>query len=365
MSLFKNTYKRCMASDKLGVQILGALLQWRARAFWAFVLLVVPLSVGVSYIFAPEAPEQCLYLLGLNLLVWLIIKVCRTLTNVFILNRNDNGVTSCQIIILATMGLWFIGFVLIFDLQFNGRIVAAIGIIGAVLGWIFQDRVKGVIAFIHLRRHHLLNLGDWIKVPNLDVDGVVEKVTLTTVTFSNWDTTTSTIPIDKLQSEHFINLQNMAEGKTYGRKMQKCFTIDTSWIRPITDDEAERLKSGEHEINKYLSYDEMKAGVLNANLFRLYLHHWLMNNTNISHKPTLIVRWMDPKDSGMTLQVYAFLIDSNLATYEWKQSQIMEHIITSMEWFGLRLYQSPSAYDVSNSNIHIDNPVGDPVHIKW
>jgi miniconductance mechanosensitive channel len=82
-----------------------------------------------------------------------------------------------------------------------------------------------------------------------------------------------------------------------------------------------------------------------------------MNNTDISHKPNLIVRWMDPKDSGMTLQVYAFLIDSNLATYEWKQSQIMEHIITSMEWFGLRLYQSPSAYDVSNSNIHIDNPV--------
>jgi len=31
----------------------------------------------------------------------------------------------------------------------------------------------------------------------------------------------------------------------------------------------------------------------------------------------------------------------------------MEHIVESMGWFGLRLYQSPSAYDAGNSNIYI------------
>ena len=81
-----------------------------------------------------------------------------------------------------------------------------------------------------------------------------------------------------------------------------------------------------------------------------------MNNPRISHRPNLIIRWMDQKDSGMTLQVYAFITESDFSTFEWIQSEIIEHIITSMEWFGLRLYQSPSAYDVSNSNIHIDNP---------
>ena len=62
---------------------------------------------------------------------------------------------------------------------------------------------------------------------------------------------------------------------------------------------------------------------------------------------------MDQKDSGMPLQVYAFIVDSNLAAFEWQQSQIIEHIIKSMDWFGLRLYQSPSAFDVSNSNIYL------------
>ena len=356
MSLFKKTYRRCISSDKLGAQIFGALIQWRPKAFWAFVLLVIPISVGLSLILAPSSAIQCLLLIGLNLLVWMIIKVCRTLTEVFNLNKNDNGITSCQIIILATMGLWFVGFVLIFDLKFDGRVVAAMGIIGAVLGWIFQDRVKGVVSFIHLRRHHLLNIGDWIKVPKLNVDGRVEKVTLTSVTFSNWDTTTSTIPIDVLQSEHFVNLQNMSEGKTYGRRMVKSFTFDTSWIHPITEQEAKALRSGANGISACLSDNEIEVGALNANLFRLYLHHWLMNNPCISHRPNLMVRWMDPKDSGMELQIYAFIIDSDIATFEWQQSQIIEHVITSMSWFGMRLYQSPSAYDVSNSNIHIDNP---------
>ena len=78
-----------------------------------------------------------------------------------------------------------------------------------------------------------------------------------------------------------------------------------------------------------------------------------MNHKHISQQPRLIVRWMDQKDSGMPLQVYAFIVDSNIAAFEWQQSQIIEHIIKSMGWFGLRLYQSPSAFDVSNSNIYL------------
>ena len=345
MGLFDSIYRKNISSDKLGRQIVGALFQWRPRPFWAFVLLVTPFTIGLSLILSPGSFTPCLFLLGLNLLVWLIVKVCRALTSTFSLNRNDNGITVCQIVILAALGFWIIGFVLIFDIKSNGRLAAALGVIGAVLGWIFQDRVKGVAAFIHLRRNHLLNIGDWIRVPKLGVDGEIRKVTLTTVTLYNWDTTTSTIPISALSSEHFMNLQNMAEGKTYGREMVKAFTLDTEWIRPLDEAEVAQLQSGAHDIRNYLPEEELKTGALNAHLFRLYIYHWLMNNPCISHQPRLIVRWVEQKDSGMTLQINAFIPDSSWAEFEWKQSQIMEHIITSMDWFGMRLYQRPSAYD--------------------
>jgi len=351
MGLFERIYKKNISSDQLGRQIFGALVQWRPKSFWAFVLLVTPLCIGVSMILSPSSFTPCLYLLGLTLAIWLVVKVCHTLTGTYSLSRNDNGITICQIVLLAALGFWIIGFVLIFDINNNGRIAAAIGIIGAILGWIFQDRVKGVAAFLHLRRHHLLNIGDWIRVPKLGVDGEIKKVTLTSVTLYNWDTTTSTIPISALQAEHFINLQPMAEGKTYGREMLKAFILDSEWIRPLTETEIERLKAGEHDIRNYIPEDELKAGALNAHLFRLYVHHWLMNHSCVSHHPRLIIRWMEQKDSGLPLQVYAFLTETGWTEFEWRQSEIIEHIVTSMGWFGLRLYQLPSAYNFKREEV--------------
>lgn len=345
MSLFDNIYRKSISSDKTGRQILGALLQWRTKPFLAFVFLVMPLSAGLAYILSPDSWLPCLLLIGLNLLVWLTVKVCRTLTDIFSLNRNDNGITACQIVILAALGFWIIGFILIFDI--DERMATAFGIIGGALGWIFQDRVKGAVAFISLRRHHLLNIGDWIKVPSLGVSGEVRKVTLFSVTLFNWDTTTSTIPINTLQSEHFMNLQNMSDGKTYGCRMTRIFHLDTKWIHPITEEEAGVLKSGVHDILTYLPEEEIKVGALNAHLYRLYLYHWLMRNPNVSQYPYLFVRWKDHKDTGMELEIHAFITGGLKSGFDWQQSLIIEHVISSMAWFGMELYQRPSSNDLS------------------
>ena len=204
----------------------------------------------------------------------------------------------------------------------------------------------------HLRMHHLLNIGDWIQVPEKDVDGEVKKVTLTSVSISNWDTTTSVIPISMLHADHFINLQNMMLGKTYGRRMLKSFVFDTSWFCTLSA-EAIRKIEADHSIDLHLTDEEIGKGILNAKVFRQYLYHWLMNHSHISQLPRLIVRWLEHEGNGMPLQVYAFIIDSTLAAFEWQQSQIMEHIIESAAWFNMQLFQEASAFDVSNSNIYL------------
>ena len=166
----------------------------------------------------------------------------------------------------------------------------------------------------------------------------------------------------------------MMEGKTYGRRMLKTFILDTGWFRVLSRKEIVKLKkriqygkdigidSGEQVqdfLSQNLSFDEIKEGITNAQLFRLYIYHWLMNHKHISQHPRLIVRWMDQKEGGMELQVYAFIVDSSLVAFEWEQSKIIEHIIKSLNWFGLRLYQSPSAYDVSNSNVYLSKEPAD------
>ena len=211
-------------------------------------------------------------------------------------------------------------------MQSGSRIGAAFVVIGSVLGWIFQDKVKGVVAFIHLRMHHLLNIDDWIVVPKYNVDGKVKRVTLTTVTVSNWDTTTSTFPISALHVDHFKNNQNRADGKTYGRKMSKTFILDTSWFRPLSKDEIDKLRKkctqeteeGQRKdaIHDNLPVTEIKDGMLNAELFRVYFFHWLMHHKYVSQQPRLVVRWKEHVEGGMPLEIYAFITETSLAAYE-------------------------------------------------
>lgn len=307
-------------------------------------LCLVPLCFGV---FTKTFGESWFQLLALTLVLFLTISVCNKLTDIFILRKKESGITWCQITILIAVILWIIGFLLIFNIQKDSRYFLAIGIVGTMLGWVFQDTLKGVVAFLHVRLNHLLSIDDWIQVPKYNVDGEVKRITLTTVTVYNWDTTISSIPTSVLHSDHFVNLQKMSDGKTYGRLMEKTFIIDTSRIRPLSKDEAERLKHKE-EMRHLVPEEEIKEGVLNAHLFRHYVYHWMMNNPHVSQLPRLVVRWMEQKETGLPLQVYAFILDTSVTAFEWQQSQIIEHIVESLDWFGLRLYQKPSSYDLNS-----------------
>lgn len=367
MSKINELHKKSISSDKLSLQILGALIHCHSREFWVFVLLVIPVTIGVSFILSPNCWLPCFYLLGMNLVVWLTFKTCRQLADVFSLRKNEGGITWCYIAILGVLILWIIGFVLIFNVKGNDKLAVAMCVIGSLLTWIFQDKIKGAVTFMHLRMNHLLNIGDKIIVPKYDVGGEVKRITLTTVILYNWDTTLSVIPLSALHTDHFINSQNMMEGKTYGRKMSKTFILDTSWFRPLSKEETVRLRnkiaeyakseesrteSGKDAIYDFISATEVEEKMLNAKLFRLYIFHWLMNHKHVSHQPRLVVRWLEHVEGGMPLEIHAFLIDTGMVAFEWQQSQIIEHVIEALDWFGLRLYQSPSAFDATNLNVY-------------
>lgn len=304
------------------------------------------LALMTALIFIAKSPY--LKVLFLSLDVVIAIVTCSSMTDYFRLLRKENAITWCQILILVAIGAWIVGVIWILGISMNPENTLILGIISGVMAWIFQDKVKGVMTFIHLRLHHLLSIDDSIIVPKFNIDGAVKKVTLTTVTVYNWDTTTSTFPISALHADHFINYEQMANGKTYGRLMTKSFVFDTEQFHPLSAKEIEQLKQNT-EVTRCLPEDEIQEGVLNAQLFRLYLYHWLMGHPKVSQLPRLMVRWQEQKESGLPLQVYAFLTEGSVAPFEWEQSQIIEHLLESISWFGLRLYQSPSSYDVSKA----------------
>lgn len=331
-------YQKLISSHSTTAKVCGAVL----KKGWLLIPLV--LCAVLTALNIPEGWQRVWGFSTLTFFAAIMISACNTLTDIYTLLRRESYITRCQIWILIAIGIWLVGAIIILDIQKDSKYGLVFGLVGSVLAWIFQDKIKGAAAFLHIRGHKLIKIGDWIQLPGKGVDGEVKKVTLTTVTLCNWDTTTSTIPISALQQDHFINLQNMAEGKTYGRQMVKNFIMDSSSMHPITEEEAARLRAS--EIGEQLPGNLIEAGTLNARLFREYVHHYLMNNDHISHLPFLLVRWLDQKDTGMVFQVHTYLSDANLEAFEWMQSHITEHIISSMEAFGLRMYQKPSSHDV-------------------
>ena len=358
--------KKWLSSDSGFTQVLGAMILKGRWGLTLLLLVMVALSLLSLHNWQNAAflsASSCLtsiygfistalrsswyWLVFLTLLMFLVIGVCNTMTNIYSLRKNETGITWCQILILIFVGIWLIGLLCIIKIQKESGYFIIFGVLGTLMTWIFQDTIKGVVAFVHLRLNHLLYIDDWIQVPKLNVDGEVKRITLTTVTLYNWDTTTSSIPTSVLHNDHFINLQRMTDGKTYGRQMLKTFILDTGGFHPLTAEEIESLKQ-KKEVKAYLLDEDFKVGELNAHLFRLYVFHWLMNHPYVSQEPRLVVRWLEQKETGLPLQIYGFIMEGGVLAYEWQQSQIIEHIVEALDWFGLQLYQRPSSHDVSN-----------------
>lgn len=144
-------------------------------------------------------------LVCLSSLLAIIYWAVKALTPVYCLRKEDHKVTWAQIILLAAIGIWLIGVVLIFHINKDSKDFLAFSMIGVVLSYVFQDALKSVVAFFYLRTNGLVHIGDWIEVKSHGIDGMLKSITLTTVVIENWDTTTSSFPTYMLKEGHFQN----------------------------------------------------------------------------------------------------------------------------------------------------------------
>lgn len=293
-----------------------------------------------------------LFLITLFFILLLFIHSARTLSKIFTLRKEEIWITVSQIVILIFLIL-IVGIAYVY---FGSVLESFLSVtcISSVLGWIFQDSLKGAATFVKFRTKGLLNIGDWIKIDKSNVDGRIKAITLTTLYLENWDSTTSSIPMSILFSGNVQNLQRMNDGRTNGRRMLKEFIIDSSWVHMLDKNDITKLESVLGKEDPFFQ-EQVKEGKQNIQVCREYLNYYLHTHPRVSHEPRLIVRWMKHTQEGLTLQLYAFLMDTSLVSFEKTQSEIFEHTIKSLSWFGLQLYQTPSSYDSKSSTIYLAN----------
>jgi miniconductance mechanosensitive channel len=237
---------------------------------------------------------------------------------------------------------------------------AGLGAMAAVLLLVFKDTILGFVASIQLSANKMVNVGDWISMPKYNADGDVIDIGLNTVKVQNWDKTIATIPTYALVSDSFNNWRGMEESG--GRRIKRSLNIDMNSVGFLSKNQIDKFRKfnllkdyvvqKEKEITEFnkslnLEADEVTNGrkMTNLGTFRKYLEEYLMAHPKIHTDMTFLVRYLQPTEKGMPVEIYVFSNDQAWANYEAIQSDIFDHILAILPEFELRVFQNPTGSD--------------------
>ena len=104
--------------------------------------------------------------------------------------RNIKGYVQVVKIVFYFIGIIFI--ISIFSGETPKVLIGGLGAMAAVLILVFKDTILGFVASIQLSANQMVNIGDWISMPDYNADGDVIDISLNTVKVQNWDKTIAT-----------------------------------------------------------------------------------------------------------------------------------------------------------------------------
>ena len=86
----------------------------------------------------------------------------------------------------------------------------------------------------------------------------------------------------------------------------------------------------------------------NVGTFRAYCKEYLRAHPKIHQEGmTFLVRQLAPSEKGVPIEIYVFVNDTRWVEYEGIQSDIFDHLLASLPVFGLRAFQLPSDFSVT------------------
>lgn len=239
-------------------------------------------------------------------------------------------------------------------------LLSGLGALAAVLMLVFKDTILSLVASVQLNSNDMLRVGDWIEMPQVSADGDVIDIALHTVKVQNWDKTITTIPTWRLINESYKNWRGMKESG--GRRIKRSLLIDQTSVRFLSGEEREHMRrfmliddylAGKAEELTRWNAQLAEAGrdpvnarrATNIGTFRAYVQHYVEHHPGIRQDMTILVRQLQPTETGLPLEIYCFTATVAWAEYEAIQADVFDHLIAILPEFGLRLFQRPGGAD--------------------
>jgi miniconductance mechanosensitive channel len=195
-----------------------------------------------------------------------------------------------------------------------------------------------------LTSKRMIAIGDWIELPEFEINGQVLEITLTTVLVKNWDNTFATVPSKYLLTHSFKNWRGVEV--TGARRIKRAVYIDMHTIQRCTEEMLDALSSMPYVVEyadqkqKDLSGSDVDGFITNLGLFRAYVRGYLEHHPKILPDMPLQVYQEEPTRHGLPIQIVAFCNETEGIPYEAAQSDIFDHILTMVPEFELRVRQA-------------------------
>ena len=113
------------------------------------------------------------------------------------------------------------------------------------------------------------------------------------------------------------------------------------------------IKEKQEEINSYNNNLKVNKKHLingrhqtNLGVFRQYALSYLKAHPKVHQEMTMMVRHLPPTTQGIPIEIYCFSADKRWEFYEAITADIFDHLIASVPYFNLQLFESPSGDDI-------------------
>lgn len=294
------------------------------------------------------------------LLLWIIRTVFNSLKDYLKQKPEYSDKPIDSFIQVVMMVLWIFGVVIIISKLFGikqGELLTILGTLSAIIILIFRDTILGFVSSVQVAINDMVRIGDWITMEKFGADGDVIEINLTTVKVRNFDNTITTIPTYALSSDSFQNWRGMQ--KSNGRRIKRHILIKTSTIRFLNDEDLAMMKkiqlitpyieSRQAEIDKFNvihGVDKSLAlngrNMTNLGLFRKYIIQYMVNHPGLNKDMHMMCRQLQSTAHGVPLEIYTFSSDKRWANYEYIMADIFDHVMASVAYFDLEIFELPS-----------------------
>ncbi|HSG18273.1 MAG TPA: mechanosensitive ion channel domain-containing protein [Anaerolineae bacterium] len=225
----------------------------------------------------------------------------------------------------------------------------------AVLLLIFRDTILAFLASVQISTQQLVKDGDWIEVPGYNANGIVNDISLNSITVRNFDNTLTVIPTYKIVDVAFRNYRGMQESG--GRRMIRTVHFDVHSIKfcemallekmskydlvaDIVNEQKQKFREYKLEAVSPVDFPLDGPQITNLDLFISYVRAYLKSRKDL-HQRRLkaVIQTSEPGRDGIAVEIYAFTKATDWVKHAATRDEVTIHILAAAPHFDLRVFQ--------------------------